>query len=215
MTIPLDQSGPADPDRTRGDITQLLAEVNAGDAAAREELLRTVYEELRKIAIAHMRNERADHTLGATALINESYLKLFQSAGDEALPYSFAHRQAFFKTAATAMRRILIDHARSHAYAKRARPKGERRISVDLVEASTASDPQDLLALDDALSRLEEEDERAASVVRLRFFAGRQIEEVADLLNISPRTVKRDWEFARARLQQLIEAADVATPDDE
>lgn len=216
MTGSPDQPDASDAHRTRGEITQLLDEVNAGSPAAREALLRTVYEELRKIAISHMRNERPDHTLGATALINESYLKLFQTVDDEAPPFSYAHRHAFFKTAATAMRRILIDHARGRATGKRAAPGGSRRISADLVEASTDADPHDLLSLDEALSRLEEEDERAASVVRLRFFAGRQIEEIAEMFNVSPRTIKRDWEFARARLQELIESAqtDLTGPDE-
>lgn len=211
-----DQPDPPDANpresRSRGEITRLLDEANAGSAAAREELLRTVYEELRLIAIAHMREERPDHTLGATALVNESYLKLFQ-ATDVPHTFTYTHRHAFYKTAATAMRRILIDHARARATGKRAMPKQDRRISLDLVEASTSADPDDLLSLDRALSRLEEEDERAATVVRLRFFAGRQIEEVADMLEVSARTVKRDWEFARARLQQLIEEEGDGPPD--
>lgn len=197
------------------DVTRLLAEAEGGSIAARDHLLRAVYEELRVIAASHMRNERNDHTLGATALINESYIKLIHSLGgggdngDSATDgFRFAHRHAFYKAAAIAMRRILIDHARARATQKRSGPSAGRRISVDLIEASTLSDPQDLLSLDRALSRLETEDERAFSVVRLRFYGGRQIDEIAEMLGVSSRTVKRDWEFARARLQQLIEELD-------
>jgi RNA polymerase sigma-70 factor (ECF subfamily) len=122
--------------------------------------------------------------------------------------FKYSHRHAFYKAAATAMRRILIDHARAKATNKRAGKSKGCRISIDLIEASTLDNPHDLLSLDEALSRLESEDERAASVVRLRFFAGRQIDEIAEMLEVSSRTVKRDWEFARARLQQIIEAQD-------
>jgi len=196
-----------------GDITRLLEQAGAGSVEARESLLKEVYSELRVIAASHMRHERNDHTLGATALVNESYLRLIHTLGgidqqdttSENDPYSFAHRHAFYKAAATAMRRILIDHARAKATHKRAGAVRGRRISIDLIEASTLADPHYLLSLNDALCRLESEDERAASVVRLRFFAGRQIDEIAEMLEVSSRTVKRDWEFARARLQQIIE----------
>lgn len=197
-----------------GNITQLLDQARSGSSEAREYLLKEVYNELRIIAASQMRHERNDHTLGATALVNESYLKLIRSLGGESVgdsdqteeSFSFSHRHAFYKAAATAMRRILIDHARAKAAGKRSAEGNRRRISIDLIEASTLDNPHDLLSLDDALSRLESEDERAACVVRLRFFAGRQIDEIAEMLEVSSRTVKRDWEFARARLQQLIEA---------
>lgn len=188
-----------------GEVTQLLADVADGSAAARDRLLHIVLDDLRAIARSHMRRERPDHTLGATALVNESYLRLFRVAGETAKT-SYAHRHAFYKAAATAMRRILIDHARARAAGKRGNLRGRGRISLDLLEASIEADPHDLLSLDDALCRLEEEDERAAAVVRLRFFGGRQIEEIAEMYNVSARTIKRDWEFARARLQQLLEA---------
>jgi RNA polymerase sigma-70 factor (ECF subfamily) len=207
------------PKNTKGvgtDVTQLLEQAGAGSSEAREYLLEKVYNELRVIAASQMRHERNDHTLGATALVNESYLKLIRSLGgasDEKSgqteeSFRFLHRHAFYKAAATAMRRILIDHARAKATGKRFDGIKGRRVSIDLVEASTLDNPHDLLSLDDALSRLESEDERAAAVVRLRFFAGRQIDEIAEMLEVSSRTVKRDWEFARARLQQLIEEQD-------
>jgi len=209
-----------------------------GSAQARERLLEQVYHELKVIAGAQLRHERSDHTLGATALVNESYLRLIRSLGGDAANmgdgtglgddagadlvtgigdgagdgagdgFLFSHRHAFYKAAATAMQRILIDHARSKATLKRSVPIGARKISLDVLEASTLSDPQDLLSLDAALSRLDGEDGRAGQVVRLRFFAGRTIEEIAQMLGVSSRTVKRDWEFARARLQQLIEEQD-------
>lgn len=199
-----------------GDITRLLEQAGAGSSQAREHLLNEVYSQLRVIAASQMRHERDDHTLDATSLVNESYLKLIRSLGgesDETLDQSlelfkFSHRHAFYKAAATAMRRILIDHARAKATVKRSGEAKGCRISIDLIEASALDNPHDLLSLDDALSRLESEDERASSVVRLRFFAGRQIDEIAEMLEVSSRTVKRDWEFARARLQQLIEAQD-------
>lgn len=188
------------------DLTQLIEQAGTGSEQARTELLEAVAGELRTIAASLLRRERDSHTLNATALVNESYLRLFRTGGLTP-ELSFEHRHAFFLAASTAMRRILIDHARAKAAAKRAIPGTARgRIDVDLVQASTEADPHDLLALDDALTALEAEDERAASVVRLRFYAGRQIDEIAELLGVASRTVKRDWEFARARLQQLIEA---------
>jgi len=203
---------------------RLLGEAGMGSALAREQLLEQVYNELKVIAGAQLRHERSNHTLGATALVNESYLRLIRSlGGDETNTgdeigadlitgigdgFSFSHRHAFYKAAATAMQRILIDHARSKATLKRSVPIGARKISLDVLEASTLSDPQDLLSLDVALSRLDDEDGRAGQVVRFRFFAGRSIKEIAQMLEVSSRTVKRDWEFARARLQQLLEEQD-------
>ncbi|TVQ51471.1 MAG: sigma-70 family RNA polymerase sigma factor [Phycisphaerales bacterium] len=199
-----DPAAGRDPSREAGEVTLLLDAASKGSTTDRDRLLQIVYDELRVIARSHMRNERNDHTLGATELVNESYLRLFRVAG-ETSPIAYQHRHAFYKAAATAMRRILIDHARARAAGKRGNPLHRGRISLDLMQASSEADPHDLLSLDDALSRLEEEDERAASVVRLRFFGGRQIEEIADMLGVTGRTIKRDWEFARARLQQIIE----------
>ena len=197
----------SDPSHEHGEVTALLESAAGGSVADRDRLFQIVYDELRVIARSHMRGEREDHTLGATALVNESYLRLFRVAG-QSPSTAFEHRHAFYKAAATAMSRILIDHARARAAGKRSDPRQTGRISVDLVEASMQADPRDLLSLDEAISRLEQEDERAASVVRLRFFGGRQIEEIADMLGVTSRTIKRDWEFARARLQQFLESPD-------
>ncbi len=195
--------------REPGEVTLLLEQARRGSDAARDRLLEIVYDELMIVARSHMRGERSDHTLGATGLVNESYLRLFRATGGEDSPASFEHRHAFYKAAATAMRRILIDHARARVAAKRGGGRGRSgvggAVSLDVLEASGSADPADLLSLDDALCRLEGEDERAGSVVRLRFYGGRSVEEIAEMLGVSSRTVKRDWEFARARLQQLME----------
>tara|TARA_R110000782_G_scaffold30348_11_gene75613 strand:- start:30499 stop:31137 length:639 start_codon:yes stop_codon:yes gene_type:complete len=187
----------------RGDLTLLIERAQSGRAQAQEQLFTEVYRELRTIAASFMRHERPGHTLGATALVNESYLRLF--GGVTPTEMSFAHRHAFFKAASVAMRRILIDHARGKAAAKRSPGKGRHVISADLEIASQDADPHDLMALDEALNTLEAEDKRSADVVQLRFYAGRSLLEIAEMLGVSERTIKRDWEFARARLQQLLD----------
>lgn len=192
-----------------GDVTLLLEAARDGATGAQERLLELVYEELKRIAAGQMKGERSDHTLGATALVSESYLRLFRGIGAEGSPggtLPYGHRRAFYQAASTAMRRILVDHARSRGAVKRGGPKRGVEIDVGSFSATMGVDPADLLSLDDALIRLEGEDERAATVVRLRFYGGRQLEEVAELLGVNVRTVKRDWEFARARLQELIES---------
>ncbi len=188
---------------TPGEVTVLLRQAGEGSMDARERLLSMVYDELRVIARSQMRGERSSHTLGATGLVNESYLRLFRASVDDIA--QFGHRHAFFSAAATAMRRILVDHARAKAAMKRSGDPRNVAISADVLEASEQADPDQLLLLDAALDALAEEDERAATVVRLRFFAGRQVREIAEILGLADRTVKRDWEFARARLHQIIE----------
>jgi RNA polymerase sigma-70 factor (ECF subfamily) len=202
---------PAAPrDTPAGDVTRMLSASAAGDELARDQLLELVYHELHRMAQARMRGERANHTLGATALVNEAYLKLVRSLdADAATQPAYTDRHSFFNAAAAAMRRILIDHARARGSQKRAGrdPHAQRRIPLDLLHASTAVDAADLLSLDDAISRLQQVDPRAAEVVRLRFFAGQDLDTVAELLNVSSRTIKRDWEFARAWLQQVLDEA--------
>lgn len=163
-----------------------------------QELLALVYSELRKIAQSRMASERAGHTLQATALVHEAYMKL---VGAEEI--SWEGRRHFYGAAAEAMRRVLIDHARRVKSEKRG--GGAMRVTLGGVDAESEYDPDQFLALADAMERLEREDERSATVVRLRFFSGLSVEEIAKTLDVSERTVHREWTFARARLFELLE----------
>lgn len=183
--------------QARDDITRILQEIPARPEAA-EELLPLVYEELRALARAKMAQERPEHTLRATALVHEAYLRL---AGQEDLRWQ--DRAHFFRASAEAMRRVLIDHARARHAVKRG--GAERRVRIDAADLGVESDPVQVLALDEALQTLRREDERAAEVVRLRFYAGLDFGEIAVLLGCSERTVMREWAFARARLVELLE----------
>jgi RNA polymerase sigma factor (TIGR02999 family) len=180
------------------EVTRLLKEAVEGSPQASEALLPLVYEELRKLAAHRMASERTDHTLQATALVHEAYLRL---VGDRDLQW--ANRAHFFAAAAQAMRRILIEHARANLGPRRG--GGRRKLPLDVVDLAVADDPAQILALDEAISRLEEQDADAARVLRLRFYAGLSIQETADALNISPRTVKREWAFARVFLFRALE----------
>lgn len=182
---------------TRDDVTRILQEIPARPEAAAE-LLPVVYEELRALARARMAQEKAGHTLRATALVHEAYLRL---AGNDELRWE--DRAHFFRASAEAMRRVLIDHARAKGAVKRGGGRG--RVRIDAVDLGVESDPSQVLALDEALETLRVEDERAAEVVRLRFYAGLEFGEIATLLGCSERTVMRDWAFARARLVELLE----------
>lgn len=157
------------------------------------ELVPVVYDELRAIARAQLRNERPDHSLQATALVHEAYLRL---ARDGRAPWT--DRRLFFAAAAEAMRRILIEHARSRGRVKRG--GAPVRVELSSVDLARDDDLDQVLALDEAFRRLEEQDRQAADVVRLRFFAGLSVEETATALQLSERTVKREWAFARAWL---------------
>lgn len=179
-----------------GDITVLLARWHNGDRAAFEELLPMVYAELREVAGAYMRRERANHTLQPTALVHEAYLKL---AGVREA--DFNNRVHFFGAAAQAMRRILVDHARRQKAAKR---DAEGR-TVDLNESTAGIDLRsDLVALDEALGKLAETAPEPAKVVELRYFGGMTVEETAAFLQVSTSTVKRHWIFARAWLLRAL-----------
>jgi RNA polymerase sigma-70 factor, ECF subfamily len=180
-----------------GDITVLLGRWHNGDRAAFEELLPMVYAELRDVAGAYMRRERADHTLQPTALVHEAYLKL---AGVREA--DFNNRVHFFGAAAQAMRRILVDHARRQKAAKRD-AEGQ---TVTLAESTAAGIDlrSDLVALDEALGKLAEVALEPARVVELRYFGGMTVEETAEFLRVSPSTVKRHWIFARAWLQRAL-----------
>lgn len=179
----------------------MLQGIAAGDSGAAAQLLPVVYEELRALARAHLAGERAGHTLQPTALVHEAYLRLVggEPGGDRA----FNGRQHFFATAATAMRRILVDHARERNALKRG---AGRRVHLSDADAVTVNDDLDLVGLDDALKKLEAVDERRVRVVTFRFFGGLTVDETAAVLGVSPATVKNDWAFARAWL--LREMAD-------
>ncbi len=185
-----------------GEVTRILS---GKDRLSREEaleqLLPVVYDELRALAGARLRHERPDHSLQATALVHEAYIRL---VGWE--QQSWIDRAHFYRAAAEAMRRILIDHARGRARGKR----GGGRVRVDLEDANLATwdDPDDVLALDEALHRLMEQDPRAAEIVQLRFFAGLSVEETAKALELSIRTVHREWKFARTWLFRALGEAD-------
>lgn len=177
------------------EITRLLNSTAEGDALAEAELLEVVYEELHRLASSYMRRERRrDHTLQPTALVNEAYVHLIGNN-----PVNWDNRGHFYSAAAKTMRRILIDHARSHRAVKRS----GRLERVALDENVIAVDEQagELLELDAALDRLKLLDERQAQVVELRFFGGLTVEETAKAAGISEKTVKRDWALARAWLQ--------------
>jgi len=167
------------------------------ESSTTHELVEQVYLRLRTLGERAMLGERADHTLGATGLVHEAFLRL---ATNRKIPWGGeAH---FFVAAAQAMRRILVDHARAHNAAKRGFGRVTKLADISAVAESAA--PSDILAIDDAVSRLAEEDALAAAVVHLRFFAGLSIEQTARVLDTSPRTVSREWAFARARLYELL-----------
>jgi len=176
-------------------ITRLLRE---GDANG-DRVLSLVYEELHAIARHRMRREGAGHTLQATALVNEAYLRLAETEEME-----WRDRRHFYAAAAEAMRRVLIDHARK----SRAQKRGgdHRQISLGAADIQIELDPDRFLALDEALEKLTLEDERAAQVTKLRFFSGMTMAEIAEHLEISERSAHREWTFARARLFELLEA---------
>ena len=180
-------------DATGQDVTQLLQKWHQGDAGALDRLLPIVYDELRRVARARLRGERGGHTLEATALVHEAYVRLVGT--DRPLPQNRAH---FFAIAARFMRQILVDHARR----RHARKRGGGETAVTLPEPFEAQGPDvvDLLALDQALVELASVDRRLTQVVELRFFAGLSIHETSEALKVSTATVERDWTVAKAWL---------------
>jgi RNA polymerase sigma factor (TIGR02999 family) len=172
------------------------AAIDSGDDSS-SPLLQNVYEQLRSIARKRLAGEQPGHTLQATALVHEAYLKLSNNPSIFRL-----ERARFMLAAAEAMRRILIDHARTKKRDKRGgkRVAGKREPLADVADLAQDFDPDETLALDEAICRLQDLDAQAAQVVKLRFFAGLSVEETAETIGISPRTVKRDWAFARAWL---------------
>ncbi len=178
-------------------ITQLLAEASNGEQAALDALVPLVYQELRKLADHYLRQERPDHTLQATALVHDAYLRL---VGQTSI--SWQNRAHFFSVAAQVMRHILVDHARHHNADKRG--GGERKLSLD--EAVSFFEERDvkLVALDDALNELAKLDEQQARIVELRFFGGLTVEEIAEVLQVTPGTVRHDWRMGKAYLHRAL-----------
>jgi len=186
------------------DVTRILSAIEHGDPDAAERLLPLVYDELRRLAAQRLAQEKPGQTLQATALVHEAYLRLVGTGAAK----DWNGRGHFFGAAAEAMRRILVENARRKRAAKR--DGGGRRVSLEGLELADTAPPEQLLALDEALSRLAEEDPRKAELVKLRFFAGLSIEAAADALEISPATAKRWWTFAKIWL--LREAEGDAPP---
>jgi RNA polymerase sigma factor (TIGR02999 family) len=178
-------------------VTQLLRKWSrGGDREALDQLLPVVYTELHKQAARYLRKERVGHTLQPTALVHEAYLRLIGQT-----EVDWQNRAHFFGIAAQLMRRILVDHARDRHAEKRGGP-GAVRVTLDELVVATEGSGVDLLALDEALTRLSAMDGRQARVVELRFFSGLNVEETAEVMDISPSTVKLDWRMAKAWLRQ-------------
>lgn len=184
---------------TTTEVTQLLVAWGSGDEAALDQLMPLVYDELRRLARRHLGSERREHTLQPTALVNEAYLKL---ANLHAVQWQ--GRAQFFALAAQAMRRILVDHARGRRYLKRGGDAQQISLDVSLMGANERA--AEVIALDDALQGLAQFDTRKCRIVELRFFGGLSIEEVAQILQVSPGTVMRDWTLAKAWLQRELQA---------
>jgi RNA polymerase sigma factor (TIGR02999 family) len=180
------------------DVTQILSAIEQGDPHAAAGLLPLVYDELRKLAAAHLADEKPGQTLQPTALVHEAYLRLVGPDPDR----HWGGRAHFFATAAEAMRRILLDAARRKG--RRKHGGGMARCDIDRIDPAAPESADDLLALDEALARLAAADPQAAELVRLRFYAGLPIPEVARVLGISPRTADRTWAYARAWLHQAV-----------
>ena len=200
-TLSADNVG-VDPDAQTGRVTELLVRWQAGQEDALEALIPLVYEELRRTARRYLRQERPDHTLQSTALIHEAFVRL---VGQD-LP-ELQNRKHFFAVAATLMRQILVDHARTHAAEKRGGDAPALQLDGAALIYNVRS--RDVLALDDALNSLAVLDARQSRIVELRYFTGLSIDETAEVLGISPATVKRDWTTARAWLQrEMIRSAE-------
>jgi RNA polymerase sigma factor (TIGR02999 family) len=180
------------------DMTQLLLDWSNGNQAALDELTPLVYEELHRLAHQHISRERKNHTLQTSALVNEAYLRLIDQRN-----VHWQNRAHFFSIASRLMRRILVDHARAHHYAKRG--GGALRVSLDEASLVSLERAEELVALDEALTSLAAIDERKCRVVELRFFGGMNVEETAAALGVSEITVKRDWSTAKAWLHRAIE----------
>lgn len=179
------------------EVSQLVLDWANGEQAALDKLMPLVYDELRRVAHQYMRREHPGHTLQTTALVDEAYLRLVDQTHTQ-----WKSRAQFFGIAAQLMRRILVDHARSHLYAKRG--GGARKVALDEVAVLSPERGEDLVALDEALERLSAVDPRKCRVVELRYFGGLSVEETSEVLDVSAITVKRDWLIAKAWLRREI-----------
>src|SRR5205809_1948957 len=179
------------------EVTQLLLAWSEGDRTALDKLTPLVYQELRRMAHRYMSRERPGHTMQTTALVNEAYLRLVNR---EAVQWQ--NRAHFFAIAAQLMRSILVDHARSHAYAKRG--GGAPMVTLDEALVVSQDRAAEVVALDEVLKELEKFDPQQSRIVELRFFGGLTIEETAEVLNLSPATIKREWSTAKAWLYQQV-----------
>ena len=175
-----------------GEITQYLSAARQGDRAALDRVFSRVYDEVRRIATAQVRRAGGENTLSTTAVVHEAYLRLAGGA-----PVAWEDRGHFFAVAARAMRQVLLNHARSHLAQKRG---GVRPLSLDGVTIAIDAKVAELIEMDSALDRLETLDERLGRVVELRYYAGLTVEETAEVLGVTDRTIKRDWQTARAFL---------------
>jgi len=191
------------------DVTRLLQDTNVNSAERAERLLTLVYEQLRDLARGQLARERVDHTLQATALVHEAYLRM---VGNQTVGWE--DRRHFFFAASRAMRQILVEHARARGRVKRggAADGPPRRLPLDILDLAHESDPNEILALDEAFCRLEKEEPEAAAVVRMRFYSGLSGDETAAVLAISPRQVDRLWAFARAWLYRELAGDSCAEP---
>lgn len=187
------------------DVTQLLKAMAGGDAKAAEDLLPLVYAELHRLAKGYMRRERPDHTLQATALINEAYMRL---ANDDTDWNSRAH---FIGVSANVMRRVLVDYARAHKAEQRG--GGLQRVEMEDDLAISVGKLDEISELDEALKLLEKENPRQAKVVELRYFGGLSVEQIGSFLSVSPRSVKRDWALARIWLYRQLKQDGAVPPE--
>ena len=179
------------------EVTQVLRELSDGQESAPQRLMPLVYDELRKLAAGYLKGERADHTLQATALVHEAYLRLVDWKN-----VSWQNRAHFFALAAHAMRGILVDHARARKAEKRG--GGMTKLALEEAVSFPRRSEVDLLALDESLRELAEFDPAQSRIVELRFFGGLTIDETAEVMGISPATIKREWKMAKAWLHQRI-----------
>ena len=179
------------------DVTALLGRVREGDRQSTDRLLELVYDQLRRVAQRRMQDERPGHSLEATALVHEAYLRLVRNPEPD-----WSSRAQFYVAAARAMERILVEHARGR---KRLKRGGDRRpVASDVLDLASDENLEDVVALKDAIDRLEAEDPRAATVTRLRFYAGLTVGETAAAMEVSERTVMREWSYARAWLRDAL-----------